>query len=298
MSYFTGTVNGTNELLDVIKANAIAQNYTLNRDRVDGSPSTRELILTAVNGAVIGFKLINISNDSTGYPENNNIELNLSTSYDDLATFQAQPNSYSVFENDNIGAFCRENMTIEYHLSITAGRIFCAYSIDGYWHTFYAGNFWPYDTPLNFANPLFLSGNNDSDNTNDYLSVVSSSFNIVGGSDFATGAMDNAGNWIFSSQTNNWTSTTLKLCIEPFGTYSSASQWFGYNKDGSYTFIPVVLINNETGYTFGELDGIYRVSPYGLKGGDIISDGTNNYLVFKRQIFESNSDGMFAFKLI
>lgn len=301
MSYYTGTVNGTNELLDVIKSNAIVGGYTVNRDRVEGTPNSRELFMTSVNGAVIGFKVIVTENISSGdkiYPDNVCLALNVGKTYDDLATFENQPDSYSTLEIDNIGAFCRENMTITYHLSITAGRIFCAYSLDGYWFTFYAGNFFPYDTPLNFTTPFFLAGNSRSDSTEDYLSSMGSLYNIVGHSQAATGSIDNFGNWIYNSITNNWTSTTYKLCIEPFGINSGASEIFAYNKDGSYTFMPVILANNETGYCFGELDGVYRIASYGIKSGDIINDGVNDYLAFKKDIFGPYYNGMFAIKLI
>ena len=295
MSYFTGTATGTNDLLDIIKSNAITEGYTLNRDRVDGSPSTRELILTAVNGAVIGFKIYPVLNQ---YNEDNiNIALNIGTSNDDLATFFNQPNSYKSVENDKIGAFCRD-MPIKYHLSITSGRIFCAYFLENYLHTFYAGDFWAYDTPTNFPNPLFLSGNYEYDGSIDELGRGSFK-NIIGDNNpkFVTGALDNLGDWIFLSGTNSWSSSNYKLCLNPFN--DSVNSDVVFDKNGGYVFYPTTLTNNTTGYMLGELDGIYNVSGRGLKSGDIINDTVNDYIVFDKYIDDGdNSNTKFAFKLI
>lgn len=300
MSYFTGTANGTNDLLDIIKTNALAQGYTLNRDRVDGSPSSRELIMTAVNGAVIGLKLYTVDNTNGSNittDDNVNIALNVGNGYDDLETFFNQPGSYRLTKNDKIGAYCK-NYSIKYHLSITSGRIFCAYFIDSYLFTFYLGDYFPYDTPINIPDSLFISGNDDYDSPVDTTKELSNCYNIVGGNDYDTGAYDNGNNWIYCSVSNSWNSSSFRLCISPFNNSATQDSTILFDNSGGYVFYPVVLSNNTTNFLFGELDGIYRVSSYGLKQGDIINDGNDDYIVFKRRIMEASEQGLFAFKLI
>ena len=297
MSYFTGKATGTNDLLDIIKDKSINQGYVLNRDRVEGSPLTRELILTTYNGTMIGFKIHNISTSYAGYDfeENVNLQLNAGPTYDDLQTFSDQPNSFLSVNNENTGAFCREN-EITYHLSITAGRILCAYSIENYYYTFYLGNYWAYDTPVNLPNPVFISGNNNYETSRETLSESGSS-NFIGGNGYETGTIDNFQNWIMQQSNSSWTSSSLKLCMAPFLDGSSNADDIIFNKDGSILLYPVTLSNNEKNYLFGELDGVYMITPYAGKEGDVINDGENDYLIIKSKTTGRYSDGLFAIKL-
>lgn len=270
MTVITGYVDDSNKLahlalIDVIKAQAVIDGWTLKRDK-EG-----EIILEQ-DDFYIGFKTYE-STVADWY----NIKCAVMTGYVSANSFETQPNV-------RISAVCGHNQRIDYWININNRRITGALKVGTpVYESFYVGGFLPYALPTQYPYPVACIGTLVGDAESRYSTAVGVNHQFgYGGHNLSSNNPDgreqlairlNTGVWQ-KVYTHPWHNRNVGNVLNVTPTSQS-----NYNRprDGKYPLMPIILFDDNGLY--GELDGVYYVSGFDNIVENTIDGG--NYIVIQ-----------------
>lgn len=164
---------------------------------------------------------------------------------------------------------------------VANGRRFIviAYVGNAVYSSMYLGLLLPYATPAEYPYPVGIFGSHENATTHRWSQA---DYNVGGFFDPSEG---NAyvrhidGTWVpISNYVSSGTarSPLTDSCVWPYDTDLNLRE----NLDGSYSLIATVVHSNENGgNVYGELEGVFFTSGYGLAGEDVVLISAVSYLV-------------------
>lgn len=269
MAYTTNNCTGTDDFLDKIKADLIANNWSLLSDRI---ATTRELYFQNVNtNIIIDFKVIKSPiTDKSDYGWYENIVMNSPTAFSSGLSFYNQPGGIPVPSTGNtvniLPAIPSYDKAIKYTLFMNDNRIVIAYKISTFTASCYIGKIKTYSSPAANTHPVYIGGScfsNTIIEAFDKNSTETGSF-AAGHSRFSRGA-----NYYYNG--TDWVIIQARLaydyypddnfqfpvfCDPEWNSMGTNSRQLD-NTDGTVKIDPIKIILS--GGWAGELDGVYAV---------------------------------------
>lgn len=192
-------------------------------------------------------------------------------------------------------------------LFINAQRLIAVAKVSTTYHSAYAGKFLPFATPDEYGYPMYVAA--------DYSTAIHWSSTLYGFRCFAdpgvgaamyfpSGVWRSIENYNNTANSETATSSSGHHTMPYVGGNGSGlnnavvrNQELRENLDGSYSLEPITLTANldEPG-VFGELDGAYAVSGFANGSENVITVGSDEYIVFNN-IFRNARHNYFAVKM-
>ncbi len=254
-----GFVDNTGQLahynmLQVIRDFAVANGWT--QLRYDTAPANRELILrsTGLSGTEEIFVGFRTYQDSTA--DYYNLVAACFTGYVAGNTFDTQPGA-------RLSGVPAHNNRIDYWLTLNAQRIAIAMKVGTpVYESLYVGKMLPYSLPSQFPYPIVCAGMlNGTPATR--FSETTHSIPYKG----------NRANFVMRNQAGAWE----QVYSWPWqNAYLQALR----DTNNNYPLIPIV-INDNVGNTYGELDGIFFISGFNNAVENTLSISGVNYVVIQ-----------------
>lgn len=269
MAYTTNNCTGTDDFLNKIKADLIANNWALLADRM---ATTRELYFQNVNtDVIIDFKVIKsptTNKSDQGWYEN--IVMNSPTAFSSGLSFYNQPGGIPVPSTgntvNNLPTIPSYDKAIKYALFINDNRIVIAYKISTFTASCYVGKIKTYSSPAANTHPVFVGGSCQSDQAIEDFDrnyTEAGSF-AAGHGRFSRGAnyYYNGTDWVViraNLTLDNYPSDNFQFPVlrDPEWNASGTASRQLDNTDGTVKIDPIKIILS-AGWA-GELDGVYLV---------------------------------------
>ena len=171
------------------------------------------------------------------------------------------------------------NGTIPYWF-IANGRRFIvvAYVGNAVYSSMYAGFYLPYATPTEFPYPIAVLGSHEDATTQRWSHANFSVGGFFDPSDGNAYLRHIDGTWLnISNYTeSNGRNAMDTTCVWPY----TVDLYIRENADGSYSLLSTIIHSSHGGgNVYGELEGVFYTSGYGLEANDVVSIGGVDYLV-------------------
>lgn len=161
------------------------------------------------------------------------------------------------------------NAPMNYWISANGQRAIVVVRVASVYMLMYLGKFLPYATPSQYPYPVIVSGMTLTKNYRYSSNELSHIMRPL----YSCGYLYTPNNISLIIKTYNSREFTM-----PSTAYRNFEK--PVNNDNPL-LIPAVMINNTIKDTFGELDGLFWVSGFGVKSEDILIDNGKKYLVFQ-----------------
>jgi len=170
------------------------------------------------------------------------------------------------------------NGSIPYWFIANGRRFIVVAKISTVYSSMYAGLYLPYAAPTEFPYPIVVMGSHEDATTARWSQA---NFTVGG---FFEPSDGNAylrhidGTWIAVANYTeaNGRSHMDTTCVWPY----DMDLYYRENADGSYSIVSTIIHSNTSGgNVYGELEGVFFTSGYGLASEDVITISSVNYLV-------------------
>ncbi|HNC58875.1 MAG TPA: hypothetical protein PLP33_25850 [Leptospiraceae bacterium] len=242
------------------------------------------------------------------------------TGFNNSLGFYEQPGAMTISECVPVLPLLSSNPVnanaIKYWIMADAAHIKIICRTGTVYHQAYLGFYLPYGTPPTYPYPLIAGGSGVCDSTgkpqkqSDVTSATHAfwkpidayNINPINAHVGSLAVKEPGGSWKRIFNTNNTALSNYSACT---GTYPYVEETRGYlsgfsnmrsNLDGSYTLQPIVLIDGIPANTFGEFTNMRHVTGFNLSSEDVITIGSDTYLVIQN-VFRTGDSDMVAYKL-
>lgn len=189
------------------------------------------------------------------------------------------------------------NSSIPYWFIANGRRFIVVAKVSTTYASLYAGFYLPYATPTEFPYPIAVMGSHEDATTHRWSQA---DFNVGGFWDPSSGnaaLRHNDGAWVnlANYQDNGGARSNLTSdCVWPYDVDLGLRE----NADGSYTLLPVIPHSNySTGNVYGELDGVFFTSGFGVGSEDTVTIGGDTYLIVQ-SVYRTDRRSYAAIKLV
>lgn len=290
---FTGTATGHEDLLTKVVNHLTtglgSQNWTVLKTDTSITDETHKYLKgPGLSGA--DNIHINIRTHKSVAADRFNWSVRAAINFDTDLSFATQP---GVSPEGNMSFW---DTTMPYWLIANGRRFILIAKVSTTYHGCYCGFYLPYATSAEMPYPIAIL-------TSSYTSTVRWSAGVytVGGFwDPVTGSSylrHFDGVWL---SINNYRARSDGIREEYHSTYTwpyHVDTGIGYNQDGSYGLLPVILAADYSGgNVYGELEGVYRVSGISNAAEDTMTVGADTYLVVQ-SVYRTNNRDYAALKL-
>lgn len=178
------------------------------------------------------------------------------------------------------GGMALWNSAIPYWFIANGRRFIVIAKVSTTYTSMYAGFYLPYATPSEFPYPIFIAGSHEDPTTHRWSQ---SDHNVGGFWDPSNGnayLRHNDGTWLtfanYEAGSGNSRNSYSDSCIWPY----DSDLLLRENIGGSYTMLPCVLHSTySSGNVYGELDGVFFTSGFGVGSEDTITKDGDTYLI-------------------
>lgn len=270
-----------------------------------------------------GIKPYNYSSDDVF-----NWELDGFTDFNSSSGFNDQPGSISE-EFNHTSLVALDNDTINYWIAVNGQRVIMVAGHNSVYEQMYLGFYNTYGSPGQYPYPLLIGGSlsgqyatSTGNNSDERYSVVHGEHSAYwnpgnnSGTTLSSGRSSGAlfrtpgGEWMnminFKNGDEYETANEKRGVTSPYLTNNDMHdrtplKRIRSNHDGSYTILPINIcgrgVNDGSGEStpnvFGELDGCFFVSGFGLSSEDVITINSTDYTVFQN-IYRTEIDQYFC----
>lgn len=189
------------------------------------------------------------------------------------------------------------NSSIPYWFVANGRRFIVVAKVSTTYSSLYAGFYLPYATPTEFPYPILVSGSHEDATTHRW----SQSTHDVGGfwdpSDGNAFLRHNDGTWLTFANYSDSSGARNNSTANNFYPYNTDLE-LRENIDGSYCLLPIVTHSNySSGNVYGELDGVFFTTGYGVASEDTVTVGADTYLIVQ-SVYRTDRRSYAAIKLV
>jgi len=307
MSYYTGTATDYLDLLDIIAAKALLNDWVLVEDK---RPTTPQIILKGEADSGTDEIYIGLLAYANDLADLYGFYLQGYTGYQAGVAFHSQQGAIPNISPNFTPTVQLWNTSMPYWLVVNKRRIICVVKISTLYFAFHLGYILPYASVGQYPYPLCIGGSNNVAGRYDAVGDPASVFPITYQNGNLrlreqNGVWQNFSNFSNPNSSNTW--------LNRKGTFPYAenriSSYVGWknelkvpNSGGDIFNIQPILIfessgvNNSKGNIYGQFDGLFHIGGLDNASENTFNIGGNDYMVFQN-IYRTSPQDFFAMRL-